>query len=172
MAEKQGRWGAWAQRLLCPATKSKKCLGSTWRTIVFKPWQCDYRLGVADRTQAPAGTNHDANWEGQGTPALDAEHSTSLHWCQIESWTWSFGWSRKNSFIALPGKGGHSGLLPFKTALPTREDLVRSFYTNSSRAGLLIRLECVQGLRFFNLVSGDLLWNGERWCLPCVLGGL
>ena len=117
MAEKQGRWGAWAQRLLCPATKSKKCLGSTWRTIVFKPWQCDYRLGVADRTQAPAGTNHDANWEGQGTPALDAEHSTSLHWCQIESWTWSFGWSRKNSFIALPGKGGHSGLLPLKTEL-------------------------------------------------------
>ena len=33
-----------------------------------------------------------------------------------------------NSFIALPGKGGHSGLLPLKTALPTREDLVRSFY--------------------------------------------
>ena len=33
----------------------------------------------------------------------------------------------KYSFIALPGKGGHGGLLPLKTALPTREDLVRSF---------------------------------------------
>ena len=65
----------------------------------------------------------------------------------------------KNSFIALSGKGGHSGLLPLKTALPTREDLVRSFYTRGSRSGLLIRLECVQGLHLFNLVSGDPLWN-------------
>ena len=33
----------------------------------------------------------------------------------------------KNSFIALPGKGGHSGLLPSKTVCPHPGDLVRSF---------------------------------------------
>ena len=31
----------------------------------------------------------------------------------------------KNSFIALPGKGGHSGLMPLKTVYPNC--LVRSF---------------------------------------------
>ena len=33
----------------------------------------------------------------------------------------------KNSFIALPGKGGHSGLLPSKTVCPNQGSLVRSF---------------------------------------------
>ena len=33
----------------------------------------------------------------------------------------------KNSFIALPGKGGHSGVMPSKLCVPTGEDLVRSF---------------------------------------------
>ena len=33
----------------------------------------------------------------------------------------------KNKLIALPGKGGHSGLMPRKTVPSTREDLVRSF---------------------------------------------
>ena len=32
----------------------------------------------------------------------------------------------KNSFFALPGKGGYSGLMPLKNCVPTREDLVRS----------------------------------------------
>ena len=33
----------------------------------------------------------------------------------------------KNSFIALPGKGGHSGLVPSKLYVPTQESLMRSF---------------------------------------------
>ena len=33
----------------------------------------------------------------------------------------------KNSFIALPGKGGHSKLMPTKPVCPTQEDLVRRF---------------------------------------------
>ena len=37
------------------------------------------------------------------------------------------GEEEKNSFIALPGKGGHSGLTPLKTVCPTWENLVRSF---------------------------------------------
>ena len=32
-----------------------------------------------------------------------------------------------NSFIALPGKGGHSELMPSKLCVPTQGDLVRSF---------------------------------------------
>ena len=32
----------------------------------------------------------------------------------------------KNGFIALPGKGGHSRLVPQKLCVPTQEDLVRS----------------------------------------------
>ena len=35
--------------------------------------------------------------------------------------------SRKNSFIALPGKWEHSGLLPSKLCIPTQVDLVGSF---------------------------------------------
>ena len=33
----------------------------------------------------------------------------------------------KDSFIALPGKGGHSGLLPSKTMCPNQEDVMRCF---------------------------------------------
>ena len=33
----------------------------------------------------------------------------------------------KNSFIVLPGKGGHSGLMPSKLCVPTQEDWVRIF---------------------------------------------
>ena len=34
---------------------------------------------------------------------------------------------RKNSFITLPGEGGHSGLIPLKTVCPNMGGLVRSF---------------------------------------------
>ena len=56
----------------------------------------------------------------------------------------------KNSFIALPGKGGHSGWCPEKLYVPTREDLVRSFkfYSNGSRVGLLIRIRVCAGPAF------------------------
>ena len=37
------------------------------------------------------------------------------------------GEAEKNSFMALPGKGGHSGLVPPKTVCPNRENLVRGF---------------------------------------------
>ena len=33
----------------------------------------------------------------------------------------------KNSFTVLPGKGGHSRLMPSKLCVPTWEGLVRSF---------------------------------------------
>ena len=33
---------------------------------------------------------------------------------------WGGGEVEKNSFIALPGKGGHSGLMPSKLCVPTQ----------------------------------------------------
>ena len=50
----------------------------------------------------------------------------------------------KNSFIALPGKGGQSGLLHWKIMWPNPGEFGEEFYGNSSRVGLLIRLGCVQ----------------------------
>ena len=41
----------------------------------------------------------------------------------------------KNTFIALPGKGGHSGLRPSKLCLPTE----------GGRVGLLIRIRVCTG---------------------------
>ena len=69
----------------------------------------------------------------------------------------ALGEVEKNSFIVLPGKGGHSGLLPSKTMCPKPGRFDEEFYSNSSRAGLLTRLRCVQGLHSFNLISGKLL---------------
>ena len=70
----------------------------------------------------------------------------------------------KNSSIALPGKGGHTGLLPSKTICPNPGGCDEEFYSNSSRVRLLTRLGCVQGLLIlmtfsgpFNLASGDFL---------------
>ena len=58
----------------------------------------------------------------------------------------ALGEVEKNSFIALPGKGGHSRLLPSKTMCPNPGEFGEEFYGNGSRVGLLIRLGCGQGL--------------------------
>ena len=51
----------------------------------------------------------------------------------------------KNSFIALPGKGGHSRLMPLKTVCPNLEGFGEEFYSNGSRVGLLIRIRVCAG---------------------------
>ena len=51
-----------------------------------------------------------------------------------------FGLSKKkSSFIALPGKGGHSALLPLKTMSPNPEEFYEEFYIKGSRVELLTR---------------------------------
>ena len=60
----------------------------------------------------------------------------------------------KNSFIALPGKEGDSGLLASKTVCPNLGRFGEEFYSNSSRVWLLTRLWCVYS---FNPVLGDFL---------------
>ena len=79
----------------------------------------------------------------------------------------------KNSFIALPGKGGHSGPVSFKTLCPNLGGFGEELYRNGSRVELLIRLGCVHSFNLtlhdllmnfsgsFNLVSDGLLWNEE-----------
>ena len=80
------------------------------------------------------------------------------------------GGVEKKSFIALPGKGGHRELLPWKTMCPNLGRFDEEFY--SSTVSLLIRRGCVQGLHSSNLVSGNLLdeffWYEECWHLPLV----
>ena len=58
----------------------------------------------------------------------------------------------EDSFIALPGKGRHTGLLPQEN-VSTPEDLMKGFYNRGSKAGSLTRLGCEQGLHFLNLLS-------------------
>ena len=52
----------------------------------------------------------------------------------------------KKSFIALPGKGGHSRLIPLKAVCPNLGGFGVEFYSNGSRARLLIRIRVCAGL--------------------------
>ena len=54
----------------------------------------------------------------------------------------------KNSFIALPGKGGHRGLVPLKTVCPTLGRFGEGFYSNGSRVELLVRIGVCAGPTF------------------------
>ena len=54
----------------------------------------------------------------------------------------------KNSFIALPGKGGHSGFNPSKTVCPNLGGFGEEFYSNGSREVLLIRIRVCAGPAF------------------------
>ena len=55
----------------------------------------------------------------------------------------------KNSFIALPGKAGHSGLTSSKTVCPHLGGFGEEFYSSASRVGLLIRNRVCAGPAFF-----------------------
>ena len=54
----------------------------------------------------------------------------------------------KNIFIALSGKGGCSRPLPLKTVCLNPEGFHEEFYSNGSRAGLLIRIRVCAGAAF------------------------
>ena len=56
------------------------------------------------------------------------QNSASVHWCCIETRRRSFGQRRKNSFIALPGKGGLQWANASKTVPPLGE-IGRWFYS-------------------------------------------
>ena len=62
--------------------------------------------------------------KGPGAPSV-AEYSCTSGESNLRDRV--LGEGGKNSFIALPGKGGHRGLMTLKNCVPTQEDLVRSF---------------------------------------------
>ena len=68
-----------------------------------------------------------------------AESSASMLRCWIKSQSRVFGEVEKKSFIALPGKGRHSRLLPSKTMCPNSGEFSEEFYGSGSRVGLLKR---------------------------------
>ena len=85
---------------------------------------------------------------------------------------------RKNSFIALPGKQGHSRLVPSKTVSQPGAGLgefSEEFYSSDSRVELLIRIRmCVHGLHSFNLASNGLLVSffGSQDCQTVIISGM
>ena len=51
----------------------------------------------------------------------------------------------KNSFIALPGRKGHSSLVPLKTVCPNPGRFGEELYSNGSRVGLLMSIMVCTG---------------------------
>ena len=73
--------------------------------------------------------------------SLCCQNSASVHRCQIESRrNRGLGEEVKNSFIALPGKGGHSRLMPPNLCVSHPHiyppHLVRSFMVIVQRVGV------------------------------------
>ena len=54
--------------------------------------------------------------------------------------------AEKESFIALPDKGGYSRVPASKNNVSTPENLMRGVYNNESKLESLTRLGCEQGL--------------------------
>ena len=69
----------------------------------------------------------------------------------------------KNSFIALPGKGGHRELMPLRTVCPNPRGFGEEFYRNGSRVELLIRIRVCAGpvlsKSCHRWSPDELLWN-------------
>ena len=66
-----------------------------------------------------------------------------MPWCQIETQRQNLGWSRKNRFIALPGKGGHRGLLPLTTMCPNLGGFGEELYSNGLNAVVQLLKSCL-----------------------------
>ena len=69
---------------------------------------------------------------------------------QIAGRVW--GEVQKHSFISLPGKGGHRGLLPQETKCPKPGGCDEEFYSNTSRVGLPRRIRVCAGSQVVGLL--------------------
>ena len=56
-----------------------------------------------------------------------------------------WGEVEKDSFTALPVKGGHSRLMPLKNCVPNPEGLGKEFFSNGLRTELLIKIRVCAG---------------------------
>ena len=73
------------------------------------------------------------------------------------------GEAEKNSFIALPGRGRDSRLLPSKTVGPNPGGFSEEFYSYGSRPGLLVRIRVCAGPA---LLSSGLRWSPDEVIKP------
>ena len=79
-----------------------------------------------------------------------------------------FGWNRKNSFIALPGKGGHSRLMPQNCVLPW-ERIARDIIGWVWKTGLLFKVSAFSpSIEHFRVVKSGVSQCG--WWFLGVLG--
>ena len=99
----------------------------------------------------------------QSFPPWDySRNEASVKLAPIKSWRQSLGWSGKNSFIALPGRGGPSRLRLPNCVLPW-EGMVRGLIGVARTPGLLIKVFTFFSLhrsfqrlsRPVSLLSGD-----------------
>ena len=77
-----------------------------------------------------------------GSACLDWEPKSRL--CPVPNWI-CFGCNRKGNLVALPGKGGHRGLITLKIVCPNLEGVVRSLLWKVQRGcdplvNILLRL--------------------------------
>ena len=115
----------------------------------------------------------------------DAENSASVF--QLLNWISDrvLGKIEKNSFIALPGRKGHSGLLSSEAVYLILGGFGEEFFLQWFKGCIADTVRCMQGLLSSNPVSGDLLmsfsgsfnlapggllWNEECWHLPFIGG--
>ena len=103
-------------------------------------------------------------------PAEGAAENAASTPAPVRSWRQSFGWSRKNSFIALPGTGGHSRLMPQNYVL-SWEGIARGFRGLAQKTGLLIKVPVL----FFihRSFQSHQIWRlSVRWWFLIVFGAI
>ena len=86
-----------------------------------------------------------------------AANAASVHWNRL-----SFGWSRKNSFIALPGNGDHRRLGRENCALPW-EGVARGLI-DLARKTRVYRLRCLYyspSIDHFRVTKYRVSWSGD-----------
>ena len=76
----------------------------------------------------------------------------------MPNWDTVFSEVRKNSFIALPGEGGHSGLLPLKTVCPNMGGFGEEFLEQWLKDGVADKIGSVQDLHPLNQASSALIF--------------
>ena len=77
------------------------------------------------------------------------------------------GEAEKDSFIAFPGKGGQSGLLPSKTLCPNPGEFDEEFY---GKGGVADQIRVCAGYQVVSPNLGELLWSlysHLRWFPGC-----
>ena len=85
------------------------------------------------------------NRKNQGN---DAENSALCTGARSNLGDRVLGEVEKNSFSALPSKGGHSWPMPSKLCVPTQGGFGEEFYSNGSRVRFLIRSSVCAGPAF------------------------